>query len=233
MWTGFSDPFGTTAANSNPAGAGTFIYNVRFPGQIYDSQAGLQQNWNRDYDPMTGRYAESDPIGLYGGINTYGYVGANPVAFADPLGLAQCVYAIAQHSLSCVSNDGQTAIIAQQGLHSGLCPCNDNPSCAFAKNIGPTPPDSYNISANRLPGRSGWWALQSQSWRPRVDGILCDLGLKRCGFDLHLGNYSEGCLTFDIKAPAAVASYNAISSLFRSDSPSNTITVIQSLPPHY
>jgi RHS repeat-associated protein len=87
MWTWFSDPFGTTPANSNPAGAGTFMYNLRFPGQIYDSQAGLHQNYRRDYDPAIGRYVESDPIGLKGGANTYAYVNGNPFSFKDSYGL--------------------------------------------------------------------------------------------------------------------------------------------------
>jgi RHS repeat-associated protein len=88
MWTWNSDPFGTDAANGNPAGAGTFAYNLRFPGQIFDGQAGLHYNYHRDYDPATGRYAESDPVGLRAGINTYAYVDGNPIRSIDPSGLA-------------------------------------------------------------------------------------------------------------------------------------------------
>jgi RHS repeat-associated protein len=62
-------------------------YNLRFPGQYYQAETGLNQNWNRDYDPLTGKYIESDPIGLGGGINTYTYVDANPLAFTDRSGL--------------------------------------------------------------------------------------------------------------------------------------------------
>jgi RHS repeat-associated protein len=87
MWTWYSDPFGMDLPNENPAAGGTFKYNLRFPGQIYDSHAGLNQNYFRDYDPQIGRYVQSDPIGLDGGINTYGYADANPISFADTLGL--------------------------------------------------------------------------------------------------------------------------------------------------
>ncbi|WP_256578228.1 RHS repeat-associated core domain-containing protein, partial [Pseudomonas sp. PIC25] len=59
---------------------------LRFPGQLYDAHSALHYNYFRDYDPETGRYVESDPIGLEGGINTYGYVGSNPLRYIDPTG---------------------------------------------------------------------------------------------------------------------------------------------------
>ena len=86
-WRYDADPFGTVAPNQNPAGLGTFVYNLRFSGQYYQAETGLNQNVNRDYDPLIGKYDQSDPIGLRGGINTYAYVGDNPVGRRDPLGL--------------------------------------------------------------------------------------------------------------------------------------------------
>ena len=61
--------------------------SLRFAGQVFDADTGLHYNYFRDYDPWTGRYIQSDPIGLEGGLNTYGYVGGNPLRFIDPEGL--------------------------------------------------------------------------------------------------------------------------------------------------
>jgi RHS repeat-associated protein len=60
---------------------------LRLPGQYYTAETGLNQNVNRDYDPLVGKYVESDPIGLKGGINTYRYAADRPVATIDPTGL--------------------------------------------------------------------------------------------------------------------------------------------------
>ena len=65
------------------------------PGQYFDAETGLHQNWFRDYDPSTGRYLQSDPIGLIGGISTYGYGRANPIKRIDRTGLLSSADAVA------------------------------------------------------------------------------------------------------------------------------------------
>lgn len=89
LWSWNSDAFGVGTPNADVDGDGIKLdMPLRFPGQQYDAHSGLNYNYFRDYDPETGRYVESDPIGLAGGLNTYGYVYANPLKLIDPYGLA-------------------------------------------------------------------------------------------------------------------------------------------------
>lgn len=82
-----TDPFGMLPPNENPSNSGTFVFNMRMPGQYYTKESNLFYNYFRDYDPSSGRYVQSDPIGVKGGINTYLYVNGNPIDKIDPDGL--------------------------------------------------------------------------------------------------------------------------------------------------
>ena len=89
VWRWDSDAFGIGAANQDPDND-TNLVNVRlrFAGQYLDEETGLHYNYFRDYDEVTGRYVQSDPIGLEGGLNTYGYAHQNPLSYFDSFGLA-------------------------------------------------------------------------------------------------------------------------------------------------
>ncbi|BCX44251.1 RHS repeat-associated core domain-containing protein [Stenotrophomonas pavanii] len=95
-WSNKSEVFGNQIPSADPDGDGVaFELALRFPGQQATDASGLFYNYQREYDPAVGRYSQSDPIGLEGGVITYAYVGSMPIALNDPHGLqatfADCV----------------------------------------------------------------------------------------------------------------------------------------------
>lgn len=79
------DTFGETKAIESK---NNFTFNLRFAGQYFDGETGYHYNYHRYYNPETGRYLISDPIGLAGGdTNTYIYVNNQPWHRIDLWGL--------------------------------------------------------------------------------------------------------------------------------------------------
>ena len=116
VWDGVFDPFG------NPVSSSLALTNLRFPGQYFDNEAALNQNWNRDYDPTTGRYIQSDPIGVFMGTGTYVYVLNNPIKGFDPFGLWQLTFSGGDGfggSISFGHNSGQWNISGHFGAGEG------------------------------------------------------------------------------------------------------------------
>jgi len=85
QWAYQGNPFG----EQQPTSSTGYVLNLRYPGQYFDAETGTNYNLNRTYEAATGRYLQSDPIGLNGGVSTYAYVSNNPLSFSDLLGLAQ------------------------------------------------------------------------------------------------------------------------------------------------
>jgi RHS repeat-associated protein len=102
VWDGVFDPFGNPVGggsgsatwgsaqwgsfNWGATGPSLSLTNLRFPGQYFDAETALNYNYLRDYDPTIGRYIQSDPASLRGGINTYSYVENDPLDGIDQFG---------------------------------------------------------------------------------------------------------------------------------------------------
>ncbi|WP_159015400.1 DUF6531 domain-containing protein [Cognatiluteimonas profundi] len=88
-WDLKDEAFGNSPPSQDPDLDGNaFVLNMRYPGQRYDAASGLNYNYWRDgYEAGTGRYTQSDPLGLMAGVSTYGYVGGSPLVWTDMFGL--------------------------------------------------------------------------------------------------------------------------------------------------
>lgn len=146
-WPLLGEAFGATLPNEDPDGDSTsFTFDLRFPGQRYDAASGFNQNYFRDYEPTTGRYPQSDPIGLSAGPSTFSYANSSPLKWSDRYGLDGALVWGARGVLSWIAYD--TAIP-------------DPSDVAWPKWVG------YGIAG----AGAGviLWAASSSSDKPRVD----------------------------------------------------------------
>ncbi|MDB0520967.1 RHS repeat-associated core domain-containing protein [Ralstonia solanacearum] len=173
-----TDPFGATLPDENPTSLGTFTYNLRFPGQVYDAETGKHYNANRDYDPASGRYVQSDPIGLNGGQwSTYSYVNGNPLIYTDPLGL--WVYGTYDRSTGTLTlHDLEKGTTISGPFESGGKPFGD-----------PIPNGTYDILARA--GRDGFYRLEPVD---STYGDDMDDKTGRTHFRLHHPGRTLGCI---------------------------------------
>jgi RHS repeat-associated protein len=194
VWRWDADPFGTTQPT------GTLTYNLRVPGQYYQAETGLNYNYFRDYDPQTGRYVESDPIGLAGrSYSTYAYAAGNPISNVDPTGLLcfnfnQFANDIEQNRFDL----GATA--ATLGLTLGIGTMPKVPSELRGLGVAQGDLNPYTSQLSRLAGRLGIRGLR-------------DIGRTSAGIAAStaatLATVFEGFYDLSVEAQAAI---NATSS---------------------
>ena len=221
-------PGDSTSPEPQARRQGAIQSTLGYAGMFYHARSGLYLTHYRAYDPRLGRWLSRDPIWEAGGVNLYGYVGGDPISFIDPYGLARCTYSIASHILTCTPNSsGDSVVLGPNGVTSGDKgnPCQDNPSpsCIDDRNKGPIVPGNYNMNQDDRPGHKGFWRLEPN---PKISGWKCLLRLKRCGFELHPGTISWGCITADRNNGDTMKQYESVNRLLNQENGDNQLTVV-------
>ena len=154
VWQARYSPFGTAEIQVS-----LIDQPLRFPGQYFDEESGLHYNYFRYYDPATGRYLRSDPIGLDGGVNTYAYVQGSPLGFSDPSGLDR------------ICGQGKTWIPSRQTCISNH---KDYETACFDADCNIYPPTKNSQCMrdcmNRKPDQPWYCSMMSKGF-----SIACDL----------------------------------------------------------
>ena len=168
--------------------------NVGFPGQYFDAESGLWYNWNRYYDASVGRYTQSDPIGLGGGINTYAYVGGNPISNVDPLGLQSL-------EIGGYLGVGFTVTVGRNPNGSGFA------SLKVGFGLG------GGASFDPLGKQAGYMPCQCSSWTGGL-GLFAEAGvhagIAQLGGSLDVGKTKNSCGTNSFVDPGVKAEFSGI-----------------------
>jgi RHS repeat-associated protein len=116
-WTSLWSPNGVALSDARPAWAGSLVENKR-------DGTGLLYRRNRYLDPVSGRFTQPDPIGLGGGLNSYGFAAGDPVNFSDPFGLCPICVAWAAFEVGSTIYDvydlAKTGVRYLRGRASGV-----------------------------------------------------------------------------------------------------------------
>ena len=117
VWSAYYKPFGAATTTVS-----TITNNLRFPGQYFDVETGLNYNYYRDYDPLRGGYIESDPVGIDRGKNyLYAYAHNNPIINSDPFGLSVITVGCSSAAAQLI----QVAAAQAEAASQTCLPCKD------------------------------------------------------------------------------------------------------------
>jgi RHS repeat-associated protein len=180
-WPLTGEAFGNSAPNEDPDGDATaFVMDLRFPGQRYDAVSGLNYNYFRDYEAVTGRYAESDPIGIRGGVSTYAYAIDAPLTSKDPLGLLIVNNSCIDQKLEQKVRDAERKIEKKLAQCSSGC-SNGGKSCVKCEDVEKLKRALAHSSvgcaqsgAYCAVGETPGWSLtiRPAGWNPKLCGCL-------------------------------------------------------------
>jgi RHS repeat-associated protein len=141
VWTATYQPFGGVHTSTGA------VPSARFPGQWFQSESGLHQNWMRDYDPTTGRYLQADPLGLVDGASVYGYVKQSPGRWVDPMGKEKRPFILPPDPSSLGPH--WVPVPNSNGLNLWNCTCSEETLRFDPLNAGGNPDPHWHFYPNR------------------------------------------------------------------------------------